>query len=216
MIKAVIFDMDGLMIDSEPIQSKSFEHVLKEHDKRPVFKNGVVQVVGITAKDNWKLLKEKHDIKANINVLLDKKRKIYRKLLQDNVSPRKGLISLVKRLHTAGIKMAIASSSSPKNIQTVLTGLGLNDYFDIAISGESVRRGKPYPDVFLKAAEKLGLPARSCAVLEDAESGVEAAHQARMKVIAIPNRFTRHHDLKKADLVLPSLDKITLKVIKGL
>ncbi|MGC9599371.1 MAG: HAD family phosphatase [Minisyncoccia bacterium] len=216
MIKAVIFDMDGLMIDSEPIQSKSFEYVLRTHDKAPIFNpNGLIQTIGITAKDNWILLKEKHNLTASVASLLAKKRSVYGKLLKENVKPQKGLFSLIKKLKKGGFKLGIASSSKLSNIKLVLSSLHLSRSFDVILSGESLTRGKPHPDIFLETARKLSVDPSDCVVLEDAESGVEAAHRAKMKVIAVPNKFTRDHDFKKADLVVSSLGKITPRTLRN-
>lgn len=214
MIKAVIFDMDGLMIETEHLQSKSFEHVLTNLGIKPEFnQDGVIQIVGVAAKENLKILKEKHGIAQDVESLLKKKQKFYIKLLLQNLKPKKGLFPLLKKLKKKGLKLAIASSSSLEHIKLVLKGLGLSDDFDVIVSGESVPHGKPHPDVFLKAAEKLNVDPGECLVLEDAQSGVEAAFRAKMQVIAVPSKYTKSHDFAKADLIVPSLEKITIDII---
>ena len=217
MIKAVIFDMDGVLIDSEPIQSKSFEQVLKTYGAKPIpHKNGLVQTVGITSMDNVKVFKQKYNIKESIASLLNKKRRVYGKLLREELKPKKGLLPLLIRLRRKGLKLAIASSSSPNDIKFVLSGLKIAKYFDKSISGESIRRGKPHPDIFLKTARLLNVAPKFCLVLEDAEAGVLAGKRADMKVIAISNKFTDDRHLAKADLIISSLEKITLEMISDL
>ena len=196
------------------MQSKSFAHVLKIHGKKPVYNaDGVIQVVGVTAKENLHRLKKEHGISIHVDTLLTQKQKAYEKLLRANLKPQKGLVQLIKRLKAAGMKLALASSSSKKNIGIVLQGLGVKKYFPVVISGETLVRSKPDPEIFLKAAKALRVLPSECVVLEDAHSGVLAGYRAGMQVIAVPNKFTRSHDFDKARLVVPSLNKISPKII---
>lgn len=211
MIKAVIFDMDGLMIETEHLQSKSFEHVLKKYGANPEFnEDGVIQTVGVTAKDNLIRLKEKHNINESIENLLGQKRKVYKELLLENIYPKKGLLTLLKKLKEGNFKLAVASSSSREHINLVLSGLGIKEKFDVIVSGEEIKKGKPHPDIFLIAADKLNTEPINCLVLEDAQSGVEAGKAANMKVIAIPNQYTRSHDFTKADVIISSLEEVNM------
>lgn len=217
MIKAVIFDMDGLMIETEHLQSKSFEHVLKKHGVKPEFnEDGVVQKVGITAKDNLLMLKKKHGIDEEVEILLANKQKVYKALLEKNIKPKEGLLNLIQSLKKKGFKLAVASSSSLAHIILVLMKLGLNEKFDAVVSGENLQKGKPHPDIFLEAAKQLNVDPQLCLVLEDAESGVVAAHAAKMKVIAVPNKYTNSHNFAKADIVLSSLAKIDIEQFNSL
>ncbi len=214
MIKAVIFDMDGVMIETEPLQSKSFEHVLRNHGVEPEFnKDGVIQKVGVTARDNLVMLKEKHGIDEDVDTLLAQKRAAYDELLRQNLFPKEGLLPLIKTLKEGGLKLAVASSSSLEQIQLVLHGLAVSGHFDGVVSGEDLPRGKPHPDIFLETARKLGIDPIRCLVLEDAESGVEAARAAHMKVIAVPNRYTQSHSFHTADAVVSSLQDVTWPLI---
>lgn len=217
MIKAVIFDMDGLMIETEHLQSQSFEKVLKEYGKKPILnKDGVVQLVGITAKKNWVLLKKRYHIDEAIEVLLAKKRKIYIKLLEKNIAAKPGLYKLVKFLVGHKIKIAVASNSVRQHIEFVLSKLKLIKHFTLLVSGEDLRRGKPFPDIFLKTAKHLKVKPGECLVLEDAEVGIIAAKRAGMKVIAIPNRYTKSQDFSLADRIVQSLARVNSKLISSL
>lgn len=215
--EAVIFDMDNLMIDSEPIQSRSFEVVLKEYGKNPFFnENGIVQTVGIGAKDNWLQMQSRYDLQEDIEILIEKKRRVYVELLRQGVAPMPGFLSLLYHLKDYQLKKAVASSSARENIDLVVAHLNIQEYFDAFISGEQVKRGKPAPDIFLEAASQLRANTSYCVVLEDADSGVQAAKDAGMKVIAVPNRFTQHHDFRKADKIVPSLEYVNWRVISSL
>lgn len=206
--------MDGLMIDSEPIQSKSFEYVLKHHGKKPKFnKDGVIQMVGISSKANWLALKKKHQLKPSVGELLRHKEEIYRELLRRDIRAQKGLVKLLRRLKSKGYKLAIASSSELEYIKMVVKELKVQAFFEHLISGAGLKRGKPFPDIFLKTAKNLRVKPQNCLVLEDSESGVKAAHAAGMRVVAVPNKFTRSHDFDKAHARVRSLDAITLEFI---
>jgi len=217
-IKAVIFDIDGLMIDSEAIQTQSFEHVLKEYGKEPKRNElGVVHTVGAGAIEIWKTLKEQYEINESEEMLSQKSKTAYLKIFNESfniIKPLPGLCDLLELLHTNKIKLAVATGGSHEYIQMVLQNLGISKYFDVLVSGWDVKRHKPYPDIYFYAAKKLALKPTECLVLEDAESGVIAAHDAGMKVIAVPNRYTKTHNFSKANKIVPSLKSITMSVLK--
>jgi len=217
MIQAIIFDMDGLMIETEHLQSQAYEQVLRSYGVNPEFNNeGVVHRVGISGVDNFTFLKQKYDIDESIEMLLDKKQTIYRAILSNNIVPKPGLLSLLETMKNAGLKIAVASSSSLEDIMFVLKHIGITDAFEVIVSGENVARHKPAPDIFIEAAQRLNADPRTCVVLEDSQSGLEAANAAHMKVIAVPNRYTKSHDFSKADVVVTSLEKIDLDIISKL
>ncbi len=217
MIQAVLFDMDGLMIDSELIQSQSFEKVLKEYGKKPIYnKQGIVHTVGIKAGDNWKFLKEKYGIEEKVDVLLEKKRKIYVDLLTKNLFPMPGLIALLDDLEKHAVRKVVVSSSAKKHIELVITRLAIQKYFETLLSGEDVERGKPAPDIYLEAAKQLTIAPSDCMVLEDAASGLQAAKSSGMKVIVIPNKYTAHQDFTDADKIVNSLTELSWSIIENL
>lgn len=214
MIKAVIFDMDGVIVDTDSLQSKSWEWIIKQHNKEPIKnRNGVVHTIGIKATDNWEQLKQKHGILKEKASAFEKRGKYYLQLLQKNVRSKPGIISLLKLLHAKNIKTAIASSAGMVHIETVVENLKIKQYFCVLFSGQSVSRGKPYPDTFLETAKLLQVKPEDCLVIEDAESGVLAAKSAGMKVIAIPTKFTRNQDFSQANLVLNNLTEVSEDIL---
>lgn len=216
MLRAVLFDMDGLMIDSESIQSLSFEAIMRELGVEPRLNElGVVQTIGITAKDNWLNLQAEYGLEAPMDELLARKRVHYKRLLSENITSQPGLLKLLLHLDEMPTKKAIASSSSADNIALVVSRLKIDRHFDALISGEEVKRGKPEPDIFIEAARQLGVNPEDCVVLEDAESGVRAATAAGMKSVAVPNRFTVGHDFSLASHVVPSLDAVTWDLLNS-
>lgn len=214
MIRAVIFDMDGVIIDSEPITSKSYDILLRSFGKTPMPKShGLIHTPGIRGDDVWKEILEKYQLTGDIEELRKKRREVYLKLLEGNVEPMKGVRELIHLLSQHGIPMAIASGSSPQIIDHVLSIFGLQEYFQVIVSGKDVAKGKPDPECFIKAAQQLHVPVEDCLVIEDGEPGVIAAKRAGMKVIAVSHQFSKHNDFSQADIVVPSLQDVTWDMI---
>lgn len=213
----IIFDMDGLMIDSELTQSISFKKVLEKHGIK--IREKIVQVLGVKVIENLEILKKKYQIKASTKQLFKEKNQIYDRLLKGKITTMPDLFGLIKLLKKAKFRLALASSSNHHHIQLVLKRLNLTNCFEATFSGEQVKKGKPNPEIYLKTAQKLGVRPDCCLVLEDAETGVKAAKNAKMKCIAIPNQYTRSQNFSRADLIVDSLREITiekiLKVMKG-
>ena len=216
-IKAVIFDMDGLMIDSEGKQSLAIEWLLREQGTEPVLtEQGIVHIAGIRATDNLQRLKDHHQLAASIDDLHTRKDELYRQTLAEGVDVMPGLPELLDSLSQAPVKKALASGSSKPDITIVLRHLKLENYFDAVVSGYEVAHGKPAPDIFLEAAKRLTVTPEYCVVFEDSGTGVQAAKAAGMKVIAVPNRYTKSHDFDAADLIVGSLAELSWQVIKNL
>jgi len=214
MIKAVIFDMDGLMVDSELFQSMAFKKILKRYGIEA--KEEIVQVIGIREVENWEIIKKKYGLKEDTAKLMKERGKIYIKILKEKAVAMPGLYKLIDSLKKSGYKIALASSSVYEHVQIVLKKLKLQKDFNIIISGGDVNRGKPDPEVYLITAKKLSVKPIDCLVLEDAYTGVIAAKNAKMKCIAVPNKYTKNQDFSKADLVVKSLEEITIDTIKNL
>jgi beta-phosphoglucomutase family hydrolase len=208
MIKGIIFDMDGLMIDSEPFHQQAFNKALKKYGKSLTPEENSKLYVGITDLDAAEDIIKRKKLFISKEKLVKQKQENYYKLLATKVISQPGLIELLKKLKLNGFKTAVASSSTLKEIKAVVDKLKINKYFNLLCSATHVKRGKPFPDVFLLAAKKLNLRPKECLVLEDAPSGVEAGKQANMKVFVIPSRETKNKDFSKADKVLTSLNQV--------
>ena len=216
MIKAALFDLDGVMVDSDLISSQAYEKVIRQYHKIPVFNEyGLVHVSGMREVDVWEILKKQHHIKESIEILARKRAEFYNHKLK-MLLPQAGLIPLLENLQQHNIKLAVASSSSRDRIKTKLSVIHVLDFFQTIISGDDVIHGKPAPDIFLKAANNLEINPSDCVVFEDSQSGVTAAYIAKMKVIAIPTQFTKKHDFSHANLIVKSLQDITWKRISNL
>jgi HAD superfamily hydrolase (TIGR01509 family) len=216
-IIAIIFDHDGVMVDTEPLQSQAWIMILEKYGRTPKLNsNSLVHKVGITINENWDMLKSKYGITEDTQHLEEQRRKTYIDLL-NHAQPMAGLSELLSSLceekKNGRLRIAIASSSNREYIEMVVGNLGYTDVFDVIISGRDVALGKPAPDIYQKVALELKVSPENCIVLEDSRTGVEAARAAKMKVIAIPNRYTEEQDFSNADMVVPSLRDVDLHLI---
>jgi len=213
MISTVIFDLDGLLADTEPLHYRAYQDAL--------------QAEGITLTESeytehWvREGKGIGDWLARRGLNLDplairlKKSKRYLELLPSMLQPMEGVFQLLEALYPIKT-LALASSSYRDAVDGVLAGLNIAHYFKAVVSGLDVPRVKPAPDIFLTAARLVGAIPTECLVLEDAEKGIIAAHQAGMHCIAVPTEYTRYHDFSKATLVCSSLNDVTVELINAI
>jgi HAD superfamily hydrolase (TIGR01509 family) len=218
MLRAGIFDMDGLMVDTEVIQSRAFEAVAAEYGVTPeINENGTVHHVGESSADTWSRLQQRHGFEADIDELTIRKRQEVIAVLRQGISPLPGLAGLLMDLQERDIRMAVATNAQSERADIVLGSLGVRGFFEVITTANDVGgRVKPDPYSYLTTAERLGVLPSECVVFEDAQSGVESASAAGMKVIAVPNHATRKMDFEKADLVVPSLAVVDYDMLLNL
>ncbi len=215
-LQAVIFDMDGVIIDSEPIHYKVSQKLYDELEIE-VSKEEYNNFIGVSNTDNWNHLKEKFNLTESIEKLIIKQNNQNIKHLQNSdEEPIFGIVQLLEDLKINNIIIGLASSSSQRYIKAVTEKFAIDDYFSIMVSGENMDRGKPHPDIFLEAADKLGVDTASCVVIEDSEHGVQAAKTAGMKCIGFVNPNSGNQDLSLADTLVDSIKKVTVKMMEGL
>lgn len=212
MKKAFIFDMDGVIINSEPLHAKAKLQVLRRYGLDCGEKE-LVRYVGRTACDFYTEFLQQHPLKGVIaEDLTELKHEIYLDILAKNesIKPIEGVKDLLARLQKAGYLIALGSSSTPKIIDTVLTRFGIKAYFKVILAGSELPRSKPDPAIYLLAAQKLQVKPEECVVLEDAASGIAAAKAAGMYCIAYRNPTSGPQDLDRADLVVEQLADIKI------
>ena len=206
-LKAVIWDMDGVIADTARYHLQAWQQTFR---KRGVnfteddFKHHFGQRNDTIIRDAIGQMVSP----AEINTIAGEKEADYRRRVAQNLKPLPGVIALINSLTVNGVKMAIASSAPPENIQLVTRGLGIDNCFQAIVWGREVTEGKPSPQAFLLAASKLGIEPRNCLVIEDAIAGVTAAKQAGMKCLAVTNTHPRT-SLKEADLIVDTLEKVS-------
>lgn len=214
-ISAVIFDLDGTVLDNEDEYGAAFRKVLRSLGKRVDSKYPHTQGIGV--KENWPLLLSKYRIKTGKSTeeLAKQTQDVYLRMLP-KVTIRSGFEGFVSDLKNSGITTALATSNAWWIADEVLTELGLEDFFDVTTTGEEVDYRKPNPDLFLLTARKLGVEAGECLVIEDSEAGIEAAHAAGMKVIGIARDKKHAKILKEADLVIYNYNQLSFLKVAGL
>ncbi len=198
-IEAIIFDFDGLMVENEDIQLDSFNQTLAQYEK-VLTDDQFLGLKGKTQKEIFSEIKNKFGISESVENLIARKKEEYCKLIKGRLKRRVGLTELISWVNAQYLRKSIASSSPKEDIEATLQEIGLENEFDSEsiFSSFELANGKPSPDIFLLAAQSLGVRPDNCIVLEDSPIGVQAAIRARMKCIAVPSSFAERPACKKA------------------
>jgi beta-phosphoglucomutase len=216
--KAALWDMDGTLVDTAELHFRAWETVCREHgrdftraDFAATFGRRNPEIIHALFGDRFN--------EDEIAALGDRKEELYRAAAREGVVLLPGVRALLEDLHQAGFAQAIASSAPRANLALILRLTGIERFFGAAIGMEDTQRGKPDPQVFQVAAERLGVPPARCVVLEDAVAGVQAARAGGMKCVAV--RFVGHHPettLRQAgaDLVVDTLEQVTARMVLAL
>jgi beta-phosphoglucomutase family hydrolase len=209
-IKAVIWDMDGVIADTIPLHFKVWHDVFQElgvhftqGDYKRVFGMRTPEVLRNILGENV----------AQIQTIAWNKEARFRQILKQDAKLLPGVKKLLELSKMEGFKQALASSAPRENIFLLISELEIAHYFDCVVSEEDVHYGKPNPEVFLTAAQRLGVEPQNCLVIEDAVAGVKAAKSARMKCIAVAGMFTKK-SLEEADLVIDSLEAVDKEALE--
>lgn len=209
----VIFDMDGVLIDSYHAHFLSWRRMLRNHGM-DMTEEQFAATFGQTNPDI--LARLYPSVKPeDYDSLTEEKEEAFRHIITDDFPEMDGAAQLIAALHKAGAILAIGSSGPPENLRTVLSLLGGAEQFAATANGSEIAHGKPHPEVFLTAASKIGVPPERCIVVEDAPAGVKAAKSAGCAVIALTGTVTNEH-LGEADLVVDSLRELTPQIFKKL
>jgi HAD superfamily hydrolase (TIGR01509 family) len=207
--RAVIFDLDGVLADSEPWWNEIDAKLLGEYGVtyRGEYHHNVLGVSYRLAVDFYK---NAFGLSAPVEELMRRRGEIATEFFADRVGLFPSAKATLEQLHAMGIRLAIATNSVSASARPFLNRHGLTSFFDVIVTGDEIERGKPDPDIYLRAGEKLSIPADACLVIEDALSGIAAAKAAKMRVAAIPDtRFVDPHTYEKqADYVLENLSGI--------
>lgn len=213
MLKAVIFDMDGVLIDSEPVHAKAHVKALESINVSvPI--SYCYKFIGSTTAHMLNTIIKDYEIPKTPEELLT----LYHKTLKDIIlteghTPIPYVVDTIKSLHKHGIKLAIASSSSVEEIEDVVNFLGVADYFQVLVSGTTVANTKPAPDIFLKAVAELEVSISECIIIEDSFNGVTAGTSAGIPVIGFVNENSGNQDLSKAFYLIEGFDEVDYKFI---
>lgn len=216
MISAVIFDLDGLIVDTETPEVLAWQETYARHGLEFPVEQWLQNVGRIDGPWDPYLALRLLDPPANLERVEAFWRERRDAHARDRCRPLPGVVTLLAALRTRGLRTAVASSSRRATVLRALERLEITGQFDATAGGDEVARGKPAPDVYLLAAQRLGARPEACAALEDSPNGVRAAKAAGMACIAVPSALTRQLDFAAADLVVGSLDEITVDSITAL
>ncbi|MBN1369457.1 MAG: tRNA (adenosine(37)-N6)-threonylcarbamoyltransferase complex dimerization subunit type 1 TsaB, partial [Dehalococcoidaceae bacterium] len=210
---AVIWDMDGVIVDSAPLHLQAWQDTFNPLG------------IDFPSKYFWNTFGIKNDAiisglgfgitRQEASRIIRSKEQRFRELAVEGIKPLPGAIELIQSLKKRRVPMAVASSAPEENIKTILGALKIRQFFKAVVGGEQVKYGKPAPEVFLKASDMLGMQPDKCIVIEDAVPGVQAAKSAGMKVIAVTGT-AGSGDLAEADMVVSSLAKLKAVNLLGL
>ncbi len=184
MKKAVIFDMDGVLVDNNDIHVEAFTIFCKRYGVE-MSAEKFVQFAGMGNDDIISYFMGREIEGEELTKLSLEKEAIYREIYSETIKPLDGLVSTLKALKDKGIKCAVGSSGITENVNFVLEKCGIAKYFDAIANGDMVTKAKPNPEVFLLASKLLGIEPKDCVVFEDSFAGIKAARNAEMKVIAV-------------------------------
>ena len=181
---AVIWDVDGVLIDSGEQHRRAWEQLARE-EELPYSDAAFWATFGMRNADIFPRMFGVSGPPERIAALGDRKEAIYRALLAEDAVALPGAKELLAALHAAGYRQALGSSAPPANLEAIIGLLGFASFLNAIVSGEQVAHGKPAPDIFLAAAERLNIPPAHCLVIEDAPAGVAAAHAGGMRCLAV-------------------------------
>lgn len=204
-VKAVVFDLDGLMFNTEDIFNEVGHEVLRRRNKA-MRAELLQQMMGRRAPDAMQILIEYHALTATIDELIDESRVLFFELATDRLAPMPGLYELLAHIELRGLSKGVATSSGRKYLEEILSRFSLLDRFDLTLAAEDVMHGKPDPEIYLTAATRLGVPPEEMLVLEDSHTGSTAAVRANALVVAVPNVHSAAQDFSHVSRIARRLD----------
>ena len=215
MIEAVIFDLDGVIVDTEQIWDEVREELVRERGGR-WSDSAQADMMGMSSPEWSRYMRDELELAEPPGEISDE---VVRRMLEryaEELPLIDGAVAAAGRL-AAEFRLAVASSSNRPLIEAVLGQAGIAECFETIVSSEEVAHGKPAPDVYFEAAHRLGIDPSRCAAVEDSSNGLRAAHAAHMRVVACPNRRypPAANASALADIILESLDELTPETVAG-
>ena len=217
MIQTVIFDMDGVIVDTEPVHHYAYnEHFRQlQIDVSPEL---YASFTGNSTKNIFERLKLQFNLPEEVNALVETKRNLFNDAFdsKEDLYLLDGVEDLIKNLHSNGMQLVLASSSATVTINRIFNRFGLNKYFTHIVSGEDFPKSKPHPAIFLKAAELSQTPVENCIVIEDSTNGIMAAKAAGIYCIGYDSFHSKMQDYSLANMVISDLKELSFEKIKSL
>ena len=226
MLKAIIFDFDGIIADAEPVHLKAFQMVLSEEGINLSYKDYYEKYLALDDKTCLTMVLRDRGMnydKAFIDALMLRKSRYYDRFIRENIIIFPGVVDFIKNAY-GKYTLAIASGALKNEIEFILEYAGIRRHFEIIVSADEVENCKPNPEVFMKALERINkhdstksriIYPYECLVIEDSIAGIKAAHHAGMKCLAVTNSYSSEK-LSEADMIVKSLEEVKIEDIKKL
>lgn len=205
MIQAVIFDMDGVLLDSEPLHHQTMNAILAEEGCRELSVTEYAAYMGTTDVYTWQDVIDRFQLPRPFSYYRDRYDTLILEQYCRSAKPAAGAGWLLGELKARGLRLAVASSSRSTWVEICLRALGMRSDFELVVNGDMVAHSKPNPEIYLLAASMLAVPPESCLVVEDAPNGIAAARAAGMFTVAVETAYTLNEDTSAADVHLRSL-----------
>ncbi len=208
---AVIFDMDGVIVDSNPYHKIALKQFCEKHGYHLSDEELKNKVFGRTNKD-WLMSLFNGKVTAQqIREFEEEKESLFREIIAPHIKPVEGLISFLEMLEARQIPRAVATSAPPANVRFTLEKTGTRKFFQVVVDGDMVANSKPHPEIYLKTIAAIHFPPERCIVIEDSLSGITAGRQAGCKVIGITTTHTREELQSVTDLVIDDFVKLNIE-----
>ena len=206
--KGILFDMDGVLVDSEPLFHKAVNIIVERCGAAPLTEEENNRyLLGTTVEETWLRVKELRNIADTPAQLLAGYNEVVKDVLRSDLTARPGVRALIAEAQRRGLPIAVASSSLREWVNLKLSVIGLTDAFPVALGGDDIERGKPAPDIYIKAARLIGLEATQCIAIEDSPVGLAAASASGAYTVCTLTDSTRHLDLSDAHVIIENLEE---------
>ena len=210
----IIFDMDGVLVDSEPLFLVAINRLVTNHGEEPISEDeNEEHLLGTTVEETWRRLKQLRNLPGTTQDYINQYDGVVRQVLREELQPQPGVTRLIDECVKRGLPKAVASSSLRKWVQLKLETIKLQDAFDTVLGGDDVVNGKPHPDIYRLAAQCLGLPPHYCIAIEDSPVGIQAAVGSGAYTIAVRTHSTRNMDISQAHEILDSLEQFDFSLL---
>jgi HAD superfamily hydrolase (TIGR01509 family) len=205
--RGILFDMDGVLVDSEPLFHKAVNVMVERYGAAPITEEENNRyLLGTTVEETWVRVKDLRNIPQTPAELLAGYNDVVKDVLRSDLVPRPGVVDLVAEARRRNLPIAVASSSLREWVNLKLDVIGLTHAFPVKLGGDDIENGKPAPDIYIKAARLIGLEANQCVAIEDSPVGLAAASSSGAYTVCTLTDSTRHLDLSAADVIIENLE----------
>ena len=213
--RAVIFDLDGVLVDSEPRYAIALNRVLERERSEPLTEDENRGLIGTTVEDTWNAIKEMRSLTKPFEYYVDIYSPTLIEIFRAELELQPGAMDVVRAVRDRGLPLGLATSSRRAWVDVKLEVVGVNGMFDAVVTGDEVQKGKPSPEIYLSVARLLDVPPSECLAIEDSPSGVASAMTAGMYTVAVRTESTAGLDVSLANTVIESLEQFDMGLLGG-